>query len=107
MPERDLEVDAASMLVEWGSIRLIGPGRLRLTSEVIALDVTGGAWEAFYHELRGASWPLPRARRGSGGAAGRLGAASPSRSARPRPRRYAACLRAVAGRTRQIAEPDA
>jgi hypothetical protein len=60
MPERDLEVDATSVLVEWGSIRLIGPGRLRLTSEALELDATGGRWQASYDELRGAGW-----RRGS------------------------------------------
>jgi hypothetical protein len=53
---RDLDVDATSVLVEWGSIRLIGPGRLRLTSEAIALEVTGGTWQASYDELRGAGW---------------------------------------------------
>ena len=53
---RDLEVAATSVLVDWGSVRLIGPGRLRLTSEAIALDVTGGTWQASYAELRGAGW---------------------------------------------------
>src|SRR6185503_19744446 len=60
MPERDLEVDATSVLVEWGSIRLIGPGRLRLTSLAVELDATGGSWQASYDELQGAGW-----RRGS------------------------------------------
>lgn len=58
MPERDLEVDATSVLVNWGSIRLIGPGRLRLTSDSIALEATGGAWQASYAELRGAGWRM-------------------------------------------------
>ena len=53
---RDLEVAATSVLVDWGSVRLIGPGRLRLTSAAIALDVTGGTWQASYAELRGAGW---------------------------------------------------
>ena len=56
MRERDLEVDATSVLVEWGSVRLIGPGRLRLTSDALALDATGGTWQASYTELRGAAW---------------------------------------------------
>ena len=56
MPERDLEVDATSVLVEWGSVRLIGPGRLRLTSDAVTLEATGGSWQAPYHELRGAGW---------------------------------------------------
>ena len=58
MPERDLEVDATSVLVEWGSVRLIGPGRLRLTSDALALDATGGTWQASYQELRGAAWRM-------------------------------------------------
>lgn len=53
---RDLEVDATSVLVNWGSVRLIGPGRVRLTSETIALEATGGTWQASYDELRGAGW---------------------------------------------------
>ena len=56
MPERDLEVDATNLLVEWGPIRLIGPGRLRLTSDSMSLEVTGNPWHASYEELRGASW---------------------------------------------------
>ena len=56
MPERDLEVDATSVLVEWGSVRLIGPGRLRLTSDAVTLEASGGTWQASYHELRGAGW---------------------------------------------------
>ena len=39
--------------------------------------------------------------------AGRLGAVLPSRSARPTPGRCAACVRAEAARTRQIAQSDA
>lgn len=56
MPERDLEVDATSVLVDWGPVRLIGPGRLRLTSERIVLEATGGTWQASYDELQGAGW---------------------------------------------------
>jgi hypothetical protein len=56
MPDRDLEVDATGVLVEWGSIRLIGPGRLRLTSNAMSLETTSGTWDASYEELRGASW---------------------------------------------------
>ena len=56
MPERDLEVEATSVLVEWGSVRLIGPGRLRLTSDALELDATGGTWRASYDELRGGAW---------------------------------------------------
>ena len=56
MPERDLEVDATSVVVEWGSIRLIGPGQLRLTSDALVLEVTGETWRAPYEALRGAGW---------------------------------------------------
>jgi hypothetical protein len=56
MPDRDLEVDATSVLVEWGPIRLIGPGQLRLTSTAMSLDTAGGMWQASYEEVRGASW---------------------------------------------------
>jgi hypothetical protein len=56
MPERDLEVDATSILVEWGSVRLIGPGRLRLTSDSLQLEATGGGWTAEYPELHGGAW---------------------------------------------------
>ena len=56
MPERDLEVEATNVLVEWGSIRLIGPGVLRLTSDALWLEGTEGTWRAPYEELRGAGW---------------------------------------------------
>lgn len=44
------------MLVEWGPVRLIGPGRVRLTSEALELAATGGTWQASYAELRGGGW---------------------------------------------------
>jgi hypothetical protein len=56
MPERDIEVEATSVLVEWGPVRLIGPGRLRLTSDALELAATGGTWQASFAELRGGGW---------------------------------------------------
>ena len=56
MPERDLEVEATSILVEWGPIRLIGPGRLRLTSDLLQLEATGGEWAVEYSALHGGTW---------------------------------------------------
>ena len=56
--------------------------------------------------LRSVSRPLQGARRESGGDAGRLGAALPSRSARSDAGRYAACVRAEPAWTRRIAHQD-
>jgi hypothetical protein len=56
MPERDLELEATSILVDWGSIRLIGPGRLRLTSDSLQLEATGGEWAVEYPALHGGTW---------------------------------------------------
>ena len=58
MPDRDLDADVTSVLVEWGSVRLIGPGRLRLTSDALRLEATGGDWAVTYPELHGGAWRM-------------------------------------------------
>jgi hypothetical protein len=57
MPEPDLEIDASNVLVEWGHVRLTGPGTLRLTSQELLLDARiGGTVRARYEDLRGGAW---------------------------------------------------
>ena len=57
MPEPDLDIAAANVRVEWGSLRVDGPGVLRLTSEELLLDVaTGGSLRVRYDDLRGGGW---------------------------------------------------
>lgn len=58
MPDEDLELDVSRMLVEWGTIRLTGPGQLRLTSEALLVEeaATGGTLLARYEEIRGGGW---------------------------------------------------
>lgn len=57
MPDRDIELDIPSMLVEWETFRLAGPGTLRLTSDTMLLEAaTGGTLVALYAELRGGGW---------------------------------------------------
>lgn len=56
MPEPEVELDVPSMLVEWGTVRLAGPGKLRLTSEALLVEATGGTLFALYAELRGGAW---------------------------------------------------
>ncbi len=57
MPERELDVAASMVRVEWGSLRVEGPGVLRLTSEALLLDVArGGSLRVRYDDLRGGGW---------------------------------------------------
>lgn len=57
MPEPDLDLTASNVRVEWGNLRLDGPGVLRLTSEELLLDVaTGGSMRVRYDDLRGGGW---------------------------------------------------
>jgi hypothetical protein len=57
MPEPDLEIDASNVLVEWGHVRLTGPGTLRLTGQEVFLDArVGGTVRARYDDLRGGGW---------------------------------------------------
>ncbi|HEX6315512.1 MAG TPA: hypothetical protein VFZ73_11660 [Gemmatimonadaceae bacterium] len=56
MPDDFVEVGASSMLVEWDSIRLTGPGTLRLTTEVLLVEAEAGSVRAPYDALRGGAW---------------------------------------------------
>jgi hypothetical protein len=57
MPENDIEVDATNLVVEWGALRLAGPGALRLTSDAMELQaLTGGSAHVPYEELAGGAW---------------------------------------------------
>ena len=57
MPEPDLDLSAANVRVAWGSLRLEGPGVLRLTSEALLIDLaTGGSLRVRYDDLRGGGW---------------------------------------------------
>lgn len=56
MLEPDVELELSSMVVEWGTIRLAGPGQLRLTSEALLVEATGGTLLARYAEIRGGGW---------------------------------------------------
>lgn len=57
MRERDIEVDAVSLVVEWGPLRLMGPGVFRLTSEALELEArAGGSVRMAYEELAGGAW---------------------------------------------------
>ncbi len=57
MPDADIEVDVASLLVEWGTLRFTGKGTLRLTSDALHLESPGvGSISARYAELRGGGW---------------------------------------------------
>jgi hypothetical protein len=57
MPEPDIEVDASSVLVAWGTLWLAGPGTLRLTSTELVVNAgAGGSLRARYAELRGGGW---------------------------------------------------
>lgn len=57
MPDEDVEFDIASVRAEWGTVRLNGRGRLRLTSVAVLLDATeGGSLALPYAEVRGGAW---------------------------------------------------
>lgn len=57
MPDPDIELDVASVLVEWGTLRFTGQGTLRLTSDALHLESPGGgSLRAHYGELRGGGW---------------------------------------------------
>ena len=57
MPDPDIEVDLTSVVVEWGTLRFRGPGTLRLTSEALHVDSSGGgSLLARYVELRGGAY---------------------------------------------------
>jgi hypothetical protein len=56
MPEPDIELDVSNVLVDWGTVRLTGPGQLRLTSEALLVEATGGTLVALYSEIRGGGW---------------------------------------------------
>ena len=57
MPEPDLDLAASNVRVEWGSLRVDGPGVLRLTSEALHLDISkGGSLRVRYDDLRGGGW---------------------------------------------------
>ena len=57
MPDADIELEITAARADWGTLRLSGPGRLRLTSDSIVVDTNGN--ETFvveYGELHGGSW---------------------------------------------------
>ena len=57
MPDADIELEITGARADWGTLRLSGPGRLRLTSDSIVVDTNGS--ETFvveYEELHGGSW---------------------------------------------------
>ena len=57
MPDVDIELEISAARAEWGTLRLSGPGRLRLTSDSIVVDTAGSdTFEARYEELHGGSW---------------------------------------------------
>ena len=57
MPESNLDFEASSIRVEWGSLRLDGPGMLRLTSDELFVEARqGGALRVRYEDLNGGSW---------------------------------------------------
>ena len=57
MPDADIEVAVATVLVEWGTLRFTGPGTLRLTSDALHLESPGGgSLRARYAELHGGGW---------------------------------------------------
>ena len=57
MPDEDVEFDVASIRAEWGTIRLSGRGRLRLTTEAVLVDAAEGASLVVpYVEVRGGAW---------------------------------------------------
>lgn len=57
MPEPDFDITASNVRVEWGNLRLDGPGVLRLTSEELLLEVAqGGSLRVRYDDLRGGGW---------------------------------------------------
>ena len=57
MPEPDLDLAASNVRVAWGSLRLEGPGVLRLTSEELLLELSqGGSVRVRYDDLRGGGW---------------------------------------------------
>ena len=57
MPEHDFDISASNVRAAWGSLRLEGPGVLRLTSEELLLDLaTGGSLRVRYDDLRGGGW---------------------------------------------------
>jgi hypothetical protein len=57
MPEPDIEVAAERVLVQWGLLRLTGPGTLRLTRDAMTVEApAGGMLRAPYSDLRGGGW---------------------------------------------------
>jgi hypothetical protein len=73
MPEPDVELDLSSMVVEWGTVRLAGPGQLRLT---MALQLEAGRdYVARYATVAAVGAPVSRS----------TGAETPFESARARP----------------------
>ncbi len=57
MPDDDIEVDATNLVVEWGALRLSGPGLVRLTSDILEFQSrAGGTLRMDYEELAGGAW---------------------------------------------------
>ena len=57
MPDADIELEISGVRADWGTLRLSGPGRLRLTSDAILVDTTGSeSFVARYEDLHGGSW---------------------------------------------------
>lgn len=57
MPDRDFELAVASVKVEWGPLRLSGPGRLRLAVDALTIEMAGsGPLLTRYAELLGGGW---------------------------------------------------
>lgn len=56
MPDQDIEIGASHVLVEWDSLRLAGPGTLRLTTEAMLVEAGTGSVRAPYDALLGGAW---------------------------------------------------
>lgn len=56
MPD-DIELDASSIVAEWGEVQLSGRGRVRLTSEAVRFEAAdGGSLALPYPDLSGGAW---------------------------------------------------
>jgi hypothetical protein len=56
MPDPELELPFAKASGQWGPVPVTGPGRLRLTSDGLALEAPGLSLQVRYAELGGGGW---------------------------------------------------